>query len=347
MKQFWLELSEVESEDEILRIVAEARPDVVLLSKPIGGMSAKVASRHEGADILVTSDPEEAKRRRDGTAVAIEIIMRDRNDQEKVSKSLLLKPDYLLVDCPDWKIIPIENLIAESRGRSRLLAKTRSTQESKTLLSVLELGVDGICLTNTRPEEIRGTHELFHAQAPDVPLSAAKVTSIRPIGTGARVCVDTCEILEPGEGLLTGSSSQALFLVEGEVYLNDHVNPRPFRVNAGPVSLYVFAQDGKTRYLSELEAGEPILLVNKQGRTRNVDIARVKIERRPMVLVEASVASRSVKTIVQNAETVRLVTNEGSKSVRDIKPGDELLVRYEEGGRHFGTRVADEMIIER
>ncbi len=31
----------------------------------------------------------------------------------------------------------------------------------------------------------------------------------------------------------------------------------------------------------------------------------------------------------------------------ELKPGDEVLVRLEEGGRHFGTLVADEMVIER
>jgi 3-dehydroquinate synthase II len=104
---------------------------------------------------------------------------------------------------------------------------------------------------------------------------------------------------------------------------------------------------GKTQYLSELSAGDQVLLVNNQGRTRIADVARIKIERRPMVLIEATIASHSVKTIVQNAETVRLVTDNGSKPVSEIKPGDRLLLRYEDGGRHFGMKIIDEMIIEK
>jgi len=188
---------------------------------------------------------------------------------------------------------------------------------------------------------------LILGESEDISLSTARVTSVRPIGTGARVCVDTTEILEPGEGLLTGSSSQALFLVEGEIHPNAHVNSRPFRVNAGPVSSYVLSANGKTRYLSELSTGEAVLLVDRMGRTRSVDIARIKIERRPMILVEASIGSQKITTILQNAETVRLVTKDGSKPLSEIKPGDEVLVRSEEGGRHFGTKVADEMVIER
>jgi len=131
------------------------------------------------------------------------------------------------------------------------------------------------------------------------------------------------------------------------MHSNNHVNPRPFRINAGPAALYVLVPDGKTQYLSELSAGEPVLLVDNRGRTRTVDVARIKMERRPMMLVEASVGSHAIKTIVQNAETVRFVTDDGSKSVSQLQVGDQVLVRYEEGGRHFGIKVEDEMIIEK
>lgn len=348
MKQFWLEPSHSLSEDGIRRTVEEAKPHTIVLSKPVSGLPVKVASPLEGADILVTSNIADASNAKsNGVPVALEITIRNRKDQEGVSECLDLEPDYLLIDCPNWKIIPVENLIAETKGKSRLLVRTRTFEESRAILSTLELGADGICLTSDNLSDILRTRDLIQEQPREIPLSVAKVTSIKPIGTGARVCVDTCEILQSGEGLLTGTSSQGLFLVEGEVHSNDHVNPRPFRVNAGPVALYVLAPEGRTQYLSELTAGQSVLLVDKEGHTRNVDVARVKIERRPMMLVEASIGSHSVKTIVQNAETVRLVTRDGSKSISEIKPGDEVLIRYEEGGRHFGTRIVDEMIIER
>jgi 3-dehydroquinate synthase II len=348
VKQFWLEPSHDLSEDNIRRIVDEAKPHTVILPRPITGLPVKVASPLEGGDILVTGDIKtayDAKRR--GIQVALQITVQNRNEQEKVSQFLHASLDYLIVDCPNWKIIPVENLIAENRGRSKILVRTRSFDESRTALSTLEVGTDGISLTSDQPSDIIRTRDLILEEPEPVSLSLAEVTNTRPIGTGARVCVDTCEILQSGEGLLTGSSSQGLFLVEGEVHSNPHVNPRPFRVNAGPVALYLLAPKGKTQYLSELSAGQSVLLVDKKGRTRSVDVARIKIERRPLMLVEASVGPNPVKTIVQNAETVRFVTHDGSQSVLDIKPCDEVLVRYEEGGRHFGTRVADEMVIEK
>ena len=348
MKEFWLEISNGLSEDAIRKVVSESEADTILLEHPIRISTARVAARTQGADILVTNKLDQTAEAMKGRVpVAFELVIRDKKDYATMSQALHLNPDYLLVTCEDWKVIPLENMIAETRGRTRLIARTRSFEESRTALGVLELGADGIALSSDNHEEILKTRNIVSNDEEDTALSTARIVAVKTIGTGARVCVDTCEILKPGEGLLTGSSSQGLFLVEAEVFSNPHVNPRPFRVNAGPVSLYVLAPDGKTRYLSELQTGETVLAVDRHGKSRKVDVARVKIERRPMVLLEAIAGSKGLRTILQNAETVRLVTSNGSKPVSELKPGDEILVRVENGGRHFGTMVEDEMIIER
>jgi 3-dehydroquinate synthase II len=152
--------------------------------------------------------------------------------------------------------------------------------------------------------------------------------------------------MTPGEGMLVGSQSAGLFLIEAEVHRNPHVEPRPFRVNAGPVSSYVLTPGYKTRYLCELRAGDEVLIVGRSGSTRTGHVARVKIERRPMMLVETESNGKCFSIVVQNAETVRLISNDTSESVSNLKAGDEILLRIEEGGRHFGTLVADEMVIE-
>jgi 3-dehydroquinate synthase II len=66
-----------------------------------------------------------------------------------------------------------------------------------------------------------------------------------------------------------------------------------------------------------------------------------------MLVVQADIDGRLFSTVLQNAETVRLVSSSASIPVSDLKPGDKILLRVEEGGRHFGTLVADEMVIER
>ena len=348
MKEFWLEPSQSLPRDEVRKLVEASSPDAILLSHSDPSIKGRIASSKAGADILVTRDPgEAASAKTAGATIAFECIVKDREDHQRVIRSLKFRPDYLLITCPDWKVIPLENLVAEARGRSKILARTSSFEESRTAMQILELGVDGIALSSHDLEEVTKTRQLLASERPIISLAKANVTRVKLIGTGARVCVDTCDIIRSGEGLLTGSSSQALFLVEGEVNPTHHVNPRPFRVNAGPVSLYVLTPEGKTCYLSELSAGESVLLVDENGKTRPTDVARVKIERRPMVLVEAEIDGRTVKTILQNAETVRLTTPNGSRPVSELKQGDQVLVRLEEGGRHFGARVPDEMIIER
>ena len=125
------------------------------------------------------------------------------------------------------------------------------------------------------------------------------------------------------------------------------MEPRPFRVNAGAVASYVLTSSERTRYLSELKAGDEVMIVDSEGNTRTTNVCRVKIEWRPMILIEATSQGRKFKSILQNAETIRLVTTEASKSITEIKPGDKVLMRTEMGGRHFGTKVDEESVIER
>jgi 3-dehydroquinate synthase class II len=49
-----------------------------------------------------------------------------------------------------------------------------------------------------------------------LPLEAARVTGLKQLGLGDRVCVDLAAVLAPGEGLLVGSFARALFLVHSE-----------------------------------------------------------------------------------------------------------------------------------
>jgi 3-dehydroquinate synthase II len=108
------------------------------------------------------------------------------------------------------------------------------------------------------------------------------------------------------------------------------------------VHAYTLLPNGKTTYLSELEAGDEVLAVNSKGDTRTLIIGRMKIEKRPLMLVEAKAGGKVVKNLLQNAETIRLTTPSGKAlSVADLKEGDEVLAYVEEGGRHFGMAVKE------
>ncbi|MFH0897125.1 MAG: 3-dehydroquinate synthase II [Candidatus Bathyarchaeota archaeon] len=285
--------------------------------------------------------------------LCLRLEIRNRRDEDKVVKAAEKGVDYVAISCPDWKIIPLENLVAKTRGATKLLAEVSNSEEAKVALETLELGVDGIILKTSELGEIKLTLNAIAdldrrgSEEHKIQLVSAKVIRCAKLSAGARACIDTCDIMFPGDGILAGCSSSGLFLVQAEVEANPHVEPRPFRVNAGPVSLYTLVPEGNTRYLSELRAGDEALIVDREGRSRKTIIGRVKIERRPLMLVEAEVDDDEVKTIVQNAETIRFVTKDGSKSVVDLKQGDEILVYHQIGGRHFGILVEEETAIER
>lgn len=355
MKELWIEIAESISDDlksSLLKSASQVCDAILVGSKDVGKAKktgARIAASSDESDINVLSTFNEDKvgvLKRMGKMVAVKVTIRGKGDEETVIKAAELSSDYIVVNCPDWKVIPLENLIAKTRGKSKLLAEVSSAKEAKLALETLELGADGVILKTSNPDELMKTAIIAKKKAPKFELVTAKIVELKGIGTGARVCVDTCDLMKQGEGILVGCQSSGLFLLQAEVYDSPYVEKRPFRVNAGPISLYTFSSPTRTRYLSELKAGDEVLIVDREGKIRSTNVARVKIEWRPMVLVEAGYKGKPIKTIVQNAETIRFVTPEGSKSVAELETGDKVLAYVVEGGRHFGTLVKEETVIE-
>ncbi len=283
----------------------------------------------------------------DGEEVGRLATIRQGSDEHAV-RALRGVAKHVVVRAEDWQVIPLENLIAAFQGSgTRLLVEVRDASQAKLFFETMEVGVDGVLLTPRNPEDVRAVRALLESHAETVPLRPAKVTAIRTLGLGDRVCVDTCSLLRDGEGILVGNASSGLFLLHAETIESGYVAPRPFRVNAGPVHAYVLLPNGSTKYLSELRAGDEVLTVDAHGASRPAIVGRLKIERRPLVLVEAEVDGQRLSTIVQNAETIRFVAPDGKAlSVSALRAGDALLVHREEGGRHFGMRIR-ETITER
>ena len=256
--------------------------------------------------------------------------------------------DYVVVVGEDWKIIPLENLIADLQDEdARIVAGVDSAEEAKTAFETMEVGADGVLLETDDPGEINKTvRERDRFESEELELVDATVTAVEPTEMGDRVCVDTATLMESGEGMLVGSMSNGLFLVHAEVAESPYVASRPFRVNAGAVHAYIRVPGGETKYLSELEAGDEVLVVNEDGETREALVGRSKIEKRPMFLVEAEYDGKRYRTLLQNAETIRLVTPEGAVSVTELEEGEEVRLYVEEGGRHFGTKV-EESVVEK
>ncbi len=263
-------------------------------------------------------------------------------DEEEIVK--LSQDKRVILECTDWTIIPLENLIAKG---AEVIAQVNTLEEAQTAFGILEKGVNHILFHTTDMIELKTALSKLREGDTKTELETAEILEIRSVGMGDRVCVDTCTSMGLGQGMLVGNSSSALFLVHSESISNPYVSPRPFRINAGAVHAYTKVPGGKTRYLSELAAGDPILITDFEGHTAVGAVGRLKIEKRPLVLVTAVAGERQITTILQNAETIRLTDPKGRPvSVVTLKPGDRVLVAIEKGGRHFGMKI-DETITEK
>ena len=263
-------------------------------------------------------------------------------DEDKIVK--LSHDKRVILQSSDWTIIPLENLIAKG---AKVIAQVRNLEEAQTAFGILEIGVEHILFHSNDAIELKKVLSWLHSEGDRISLQAAEIVEISPVGMGDRVCVDSCTSMTMGQGMLVGNSSSALFLVHSESILNPYVTPRPFRVNAGPVHAYTRIPGGKTKYLSELSAGDQVLIVDFKGNTTTGIVGRLKIEKRPLMLVKAVIGDKEISSIVQNAETIRLTDPQGKAlSVVSLVPGDKVLAAVEEGGRHFGLKI-EESITEK
>ena len=269
-------------------------------------------------------------------------------DIENIFDSAKKGLDFVVIEVKDWKIIPLENIIAKlHRLHTKIFAIASNPKEVRKMFSILDIGVDAVIFSTGSMNEVR--EALVYLGSKSFDLSTAKIIDIQEVGDGERVCVDTASMLNKGEGMLIGSRANFLFLVHNESVGSSFTSPRPFRVNAGAVHCYTLSPDGTTKYLSELETGVEVLVLDIKGKARRATIGRCKIEKRPMLMIKAKVGEEVGGIIAQDAETIRLVKSNGQLvSVTHLKKGDSVLVHSKPAtGRHFGMEVSDEYILEK
>lgn len=255
--------------------------------------------------------------------------------------SLAGKKEAVIVTTTDWTVIPLENMIAKFGGSgTKVFASASTVEEANLFLTTMEKGVDGVVIDVEDPLMISKFNKIIN-DSPKEELSEVTVVSIKPVEMGDRVCIDTCSMMSPGEGMLIGSYSNCLFLIQSESEDNGYVASRPFRVNAGAVHSYMEVPGGGTRYLSEIKGGDSVLLCDENGNTRVASVGRCKVEKRPLLMVTATDGKKEYTVMLQNAETIRMVGSKGSVSVTKLKPGDKVLAKIETGGRHFGMAIEE------
>ena len=282
----------------------------------------------------------------------------DDPDSQNKARSVIGSVEWLMVECSNWTMIPLENLVADADGTPTSIAvKIVDSAMISGAAFALDIGVDAIVLDDQielweigsvcksqRLERVLEYKqiEVSKGQLDLVPL---KITSIEQGAVGDRVCVDFVNMLEEGEGLLVGSSSKVMALVHSETLASGYVPPRPFRVNAGAVHSYCMLKNGKTSYLSEISAGDELLVCNVEGSTRSMTVGRVKIEHRPMILLKMAYENAHTGTVfLQQAETVRLLTPDMTTiDITQLQTDDYVLGNIDSVSRHVGVAISAEV----
>jgi 3-dehydroquinate synthase II len=265
------------------------------------------------------------------------VTINSKDDEEQIAR--LPGDTTCIIDTADWKIIPFENLIAV---RGNLFANVSTIDDALEAIGILEKGVDGVFVSGCSFDDKLNILKKIKQASGTIGLSQGTIVSVEKLQSGDRVCIDTITNMVDGQGMLVGDYSHGMILVNSEALENPYVAARPFRVNAGAVHCYVMTPGNRTKYLSDLRSGDDVLLVRADGATEVSVVGRIKQEKRPMLRIVIKGAKRQFSVVLQNAETIRVVTPGGaSTSVVSLNPGDNVMIYEEEGGRHFGHKIEE------
>ena len=311
--------------------------------------------RQEGVDLVLDDDL-----KIDGDALYIEgkqvgrrVDVSTAEGQSK-ARSMAGSVEWILLDLGEWKMIPIENIIAAcDSGPTRVAARISSQEQVLGAAFALQIGVDALLVTEAvLPTALiaksqRGEQSSLQSEeleSKEFQLTSLRITEVKEGGVGDRVCVDLTSMLDIGEGMLVGSSANSMVLVHGETVKSEFVPTRPFRVNAGAAHTYILMSDGSTKYLSELEMGDQVMITSSDGKSRTATVGRVKIERRPFILFRWKDENHNeAGALLQQAETVRLVSASGLISITDLSPDMEIFGWSGGAGRHVGIEITAEV----
>ena len=290
----------------------------------------------------------------EGKQVGRKVDVSNSEGQSK-ARAMAGSVEWILLDLGEWKMIPIENIIAAcDGGPTKVAAKISSPEQVLGAAFALQIGVDALLVdektlqTALIAKSQRGEVTIEATDEVDnqvLELSLLEVIEVREGGVGDRVCVDLTSLLEPEEGMIVGSSSKSMVLVHGETVESEFVPTRPFRVNAGASHSYIMMADGSTSYLSELKMGDEVLVANSNGESRSCVVGRVKIEKRPFILFRwKNENDNEAGVLLQQAETVRLISESRELvSVTELVPGMKLLGWNGGAGRHVGQTISAEV----
>jgi len=281
----------------------------------------------------------------------IETTVKSQADAEKLVEHRDKVP-YIVINLPDWKVIPLEYVLgAFQKSKTKIAVRTNDISLLETFKGAIEMGVDAFIIDN--PDAIQNFCKALSPSL-ELKLSYAEITDIKNVGMGKRVCVNTTMSFKPEEGILIGSLPYFMFLADAETKANPYVNTRDWRVNAGAASHYTFVPSDDPqkpcfgpKYLDDIKSGDRVMAIDANGKTRLTHVAATKTEYRPLTLIKARYENLEGAIYQQTAETVRLISENGSVPVTQLKKGDKLKVYVSKPmATHFG-QVVEEFVSEK
>ncbi|MDQ7905670.1 3-dehydroquinate synthase II family protein [Phytohabitans sp. ZYX-F-186] len=299
-------------------------------------------------DPVVHGTPEELAQRHPDRRFGVYVEVTDKESLERACASVR-RYECTVLRFRDPTNIPLEIVLAAAAATHRpgaaapglIITAMDRVADAPVHLGVLEHGPGGLMLAPTAPGEAARLRDVVTSKPEALKLVTLTVTAITHAGMGERACVDTCTYLEKDEGILVGSRAKGMVLCVSETHPLPYMPTRPFRVNAGAIMSYTLADPEHTRYLSELGAGDTVLAVGADGRTRHAIVGRVKIETRPLLSIDAvSDDGERVNVIVQDDWHVRIL-GPGAAVLNStaLRPGDQILGHLPRRERHVGYPI--------
>ena len=170
MKELWVEIDQSASpqEKETLLSLANENADVILEDPskqlPLRQIKHSLSS-------LNLNEKKIAQLKSEGKKTAYKIAIKGKEDENKAVKAAELGVDYIIINCLDWRVIPLENLIAKGNGKSKLIAEVATAEDAKLVLEALELGTDGVLLKTSNPNELVKTAKIVKEQTPKIDIN--------------------------------------------------------------------------------------------------------------------------------------------------------------------------------
>ena len=107
------------------------------------GIKTKLSTIHTStnADYVIVDKVTRLK----GKKTGMKFKVLSNKDIEKILQSAKAGLDFVIIEVKDWKIIPLENIIAKlHKIHTKIFAVATTPDEVRKMFSILEIGVDGV-----------------------------------------------------------------------------------------------------------------------------------------------------------------------------------------------------------